>query len=754
MSQGGALLCGLCSLFALHAPGLAAGIDSNWANLGQPNSIQGITFAADLGFYAYGIDSIGNVPVNKLAQQTLHGWKTFPSKVAWTSVNAVSLDRKGELFAAGYCNVLEPAGAGCLGVWKGADWRFVALSPGGRVAKMIQDKEGNLYVGGAFSSIGGVAARSVAKWDGAEWSALGSGADSGVFQMAFDKAGATLYVASRSDGVRSQTLKVARWNGAWTVHATRAVQTILATAFGPDGEVFLSGEPGSAVFPLVMERYSQGVWTSLRGGLEMQEVAQSLGVDSQGVLWVTGTFRTGSGSNLSVCHGASWDGTSWKKCDFPGDADSVSFTSSGTLVATGGSAAYTRTDSIWRRLATPVLVSGVEAVALDRAGNAYLAQDSLVLFWNGLAPMQVGSGLPGHIQFLEVARNGDVYAAGRIGLSDGLGYVQRWDGKTWIPAPKLSGAVTAMAIDGKDKVHIINPIWVQRWDDTSWTRLGTSYNYSRRTGIAFDADGVLYKTDKGSVYVRNDTGWVVPEFWKPSGGKDFQAEDVFFGPRGDAYVVVSGQTDIPSNTGGFTILHWDGQALGKIGGFVPNEYSGKFLSHAFDSKGNLYVTGEFDAVYAPSQPVQRIQSIARWDGSAWTPLGMGIEKRYYFYTIKKVAIDSNDIVHVVGEFEKTGGIFNRSYGIYDAGSALTHLPVLRLPEFRPARKPSVSGFRGTLRLQDVLPQDRIQVFGLDGARLYESSGKEKLNVSSLSAHPLIVRVTRGNAVVYSGMVLP
>ena len=66
---------------------------------------------------------------------------------------------------------------------------------------------------------------------------------------------------------------------------------------------------------------------------------------------------------------------------------------------------------------------------------------------------------------------------------------------------------------------------------------------------------------------------------------------------------------------------------------------------AFDSSGNLYAGGVFST--AGGNPANRI---ARWDGSAWSALGTGVDGR-----VRALAVGSSGNLYAGGEFSTAGG---------------------------------------------------------------------------------------------------
>jgi hypothetical protein len=89
--------------------------------------------------------------------------------------------------------------------------------------------------------------------------------------------------------------------------------------------------------------------------------------------------------------------------------------------------------------------------------------------------------------------------------------------------------------------------------------------------------------------------------------------------------------------------NFDWSALGS--GLVPVGMPPPCNSIAIDSKGNVYIGGEFTTAGGLS-----VSNIVRWDGSNWYPLGSGLDGTCY-----SLAIDSNDNVYAGGDFTNIAG---------------------------------------------------------------------------------------------------
>src|SRR3954447_20956183 len=89
--------------------------------------------------------------------------------------------------------------------------------------------------------------------------------------------------------------------------------------------------------------------------------------------------------------------------------------------------------------------------------------------------------------------------------------------------------------------------------------------------------------------------------------------DIFVG--GDFLKLDSKNSGFPANN----VAHWTGRRWEPLGTGAANGVTGGFVNAIAVDGDNVYVGGGFTA--AGGQPANRI---ARWDGTAWSPLGTGV----------------------------------------------------------------------------------------------------------------------------------
>ncbi len=179
--------------------------------------------------------------------------------------------------------------------------------------------------------------------------------------------------------------------------------------------------------------------------------------------------------------------------------------------------------------------------------------------------------------------------------------------------PGADGTVTAAAVDGQGNLYIggvFNQVGntvapcVAKWDGRQWTTLGRGMDNAVQA-FAFSADG--------SVYASGAFKWAT---------------------NTDGTTVTS-----------FGIAKWDGARWSGLGGGVSGGVFGYFFVDELAIWGtNLYAGGYFSAMGGVPA-----QYIARWNGSAWSPVGSGMDD--IVYTLK--VLGGN--LYAGGSFTYAGG---------------------------------------------------------------------------------------------------
>lgn len=265
---------------------------------------------------------------------------------------------------------------------------------------------------------------------------------------------------------------------------------------------------------------------------------------------------------------------------------------------------------------------------------------------------------------------------GRAAAVPALQEGDAWDDRFGLPTVEY-GAVRALARDGENlyaggnftAAGILPAANVARWDGRRWHALGEGVNgYVYALAVY---KGKLYAggefTQAGDVAVNSLAVW---------DGKRWAALGDGAGALQGAYKGVVRALAVVDDAlyiaGDFTELHglqtfdiarWDGRRLSALGAGLGNaDYSGAAMdSYGYGSvyalaggpDGSLYAAGDFSHG-GNAQPTPA-NSIARWDGRAWQPLGSGLEKTYGKGEVRALAVDGDGILYAGGQFVTAGG---------------------------------------------------------------------------------------------------
>lgn len=273
-------------------------------------------------------------------------------------------------------------------------------------------------------------------------------------------------------------------------------------------------------------------------------------------------------------------------------------------------------DFIWQRDGEAQRMGMVGSVALDSAGNVYIAEagghtirkydpdGNQLAMWGGL-----GRG-DGQFDFRTVTGSGmasalEVDAQGTVYVADGTGRIQLFDGDgrylhTW---PTTKGqqfgaidTITGLAFDHTGRVYIsdgrANAVLVFTTDGTPiarWGRLGTGPGeFQQPIGIAVDADGNIYVADRFNHRVQKlDPNGNVLITWGTAGGSDGE----FNRPIGIA-VDAEGDVYVADNYN-HRVQQFDqvGRYLGQGGIYGTADGEFRYTGDvAVDAQGNLYVS--------------------------------------------------------------------------------------------------------------------------------------------------------------------
>ncbi len=546
------------------------------------------------------------------------------------------------LVVGGSFEVAGDVAASKVAAWDGTRWQPMGseMAPIYGSVQALTVYNGELIAGGSFTSANGVSVEHVARWNGLSWQPMGSGL--GTVQA---------LMVHNGELIAGTYTTVARWDGtAWQPLGSGASASAL-TAY--NGELIAAS--GSTV-----KWWNGSAWQPL--GLPMNHGVFALAVYN-GQLIAGGQFTSGF---VSVNRVARWRGYYWEPLGgglsgggtvplvyaltvYNGDLIAGgNFTMAEGMIANG---IARWNGSAWQTLASGMPGGGVSALALYKgeliAGGAFSTAGGVgtnrIARWNGSAWRPVGSGMNCAVQAL-AEYNGDLVAGGCFIASGGDGdaaSVARWDGAAWQPLGGGIGgsspSVRALLVHNGELIAGgnfttaggVTASSIARWDGAAWHPLGSGMDgsYPSVRALAVHKGELVaggYFATAGGVTANAIARWDGAS-WHPLGtGMEGGHATT---PSVDALAVYQGEL-IAGGTftaaGGVTansIARWDGSAWQPLGAGVGDdpEWDDPAVFALAVYNGELIAGGQFataGSVYA--------SRIARWNGSDWEPMASGM----------------------------------------------------------------------------------------------------------------------------------
>lgn len=379
--------------------------------------------------------------------------------------------------------------------WDGASWSDV----GGGFGPIVTDYDNvrsmkvvdlggdpRLVIAGSFQSVGGVYALGMAQWDGIAWAPMpgptANGLNGWIFDLTpgDDGTGFGLFAGGRFTRGGSISLnRIGKWDGSsWTPLGTGMDGQVNGITFFDDGRgpaLFAVGafDTAGGVPANRVARWDGSTWEPLGSGLgEADDTVLTVAGIDEGDAWglyAGGTFNIADG--LPADHIARWDGTAWSEVG-------------------GGVGSWVLTLTSFDHGAGPQLYAGGMFTTAGGVGVSRIAR------WDGTSWWTLGNGLGDRVYKLAVLDDGTgpaLYAAGTHGIS-------KWDGSQWVSIGITGSFGRVYGIDYFDDgtgpalfaagyFHEINDVPagnVAKWDGSTWTSLGTSFNLAAYDLAIFD----------------------------------------------------------------------------------------------------------------------------------------------------------------------------------------------------------------------------------------------------------------------------
>jgi len=609
----------------------------------------------------------GTTPTNGLAFWNGDYWQSIAGGP--TAVTSLAVLPDGRLIAGG---LLESGGDFFTGVgtFDGSTWAtlgsaFVGSvgSPNAFIYAISTLESGELVVGGKFITASGTPVSNIAKWNGTNWTAIDSGLN-GIVHTIIPLTGSGFVTGGTFTGTAGGMAlnHIARWDGAaWSqlgggmtsIAATRGVYSL---AFLSNGDLIAGGtfESAGGVSAANIARWNGTTWSPLGDGILNTTLAPSvraLCVLPGDVVIAGGAMSSAGGSVAKNI--AQWNGVSWHALG-GGPASQVNCLESlpsGELIAGGR---FTNTDGKQSRYIAKWIDSSWSAIGAGPAG---------VDDW---------------IYSLAVLPNGNAVAGGNLtkaGVHD-VKYIAQWNGAAWSPmSTGLNGTVAALAVAQNGDLIAggyfrtagnLTVNRVARWNGESWTNLGSGIG---STNVGFPLEGVtalavLPNGDlvaggnfalAGGIAVNNIARWN-GSAWLPIGtgfSNGTSAASVLalaVLPGGD--LVAGGQFTRAGGNPAINIARWDGATWSPMGAGMTGLPTPAVYCLLVLPNGELIAGGRF--YYADSV---NVNSIARWNGTVWSPLGTGVSgPEPSFPRVHALALLPDGQLAVAGYFGLAGGV--------------------------------------------------------------------------------------------------
>jgi len=581
-----------------------------------------------------------------------------------------------DLYAGGWFTMANGLRVNHVARWDGGAWSplgggFTIAAPGSAHVTSLAVFDGELYAGGSFDTAGGVPARNIARWDGFSWSAAGGGLvnnSGGTYVNSMtvwdDGGGSDLYVAGSFDEAGGVTLSnIARWDGSsWSAlgagvdSQVRAMQVFDA---GEGDDLYVGGyfenaggSPASRI-----ARWDGAAWSALGAGID--EGVESLAVFDHGNgpdLYVGGEFYNAGGSPANNM--ARWDGAAWS--------------------TVGGGIG-----SDYGHIVHALLVYNGVLVAAGTFDTAGGSPANNVARWDGSVWSAMAEGTTGRIDCLAVFDDdggGDALFVGGlfVGAGGGMtGHIARWRAESWshlspptglgVNASYIStmatwdhGSGEALYVGGwrlTSAGEVVTP-GIARWDGSSWSGLGSGIDGMGALATAVFDDGSgealyvgKYHSGVGGTFWGGIVRWDGNAWSAVGSGIDGSviALEVFDdGGGGGAELYAGGSFSMAGGVSAENIARWNGSAWSPVGSGTDDNINA-LRTHNDGSGPAIYAGGSFDTAGGVSSP-----GIARWNGSTWSAVGSGIDG--WVVALENFDGGGGAELFAGGDFDTAGGV--------------------------------------------------------------------------------------------------
>jgi hypothetical protein len=392
-------------------------------------------------------------------------------------------------------------------------------------------------------------------------------------------------------------------------------------------------------------------------------------------LYVGGAFTTAGG--IETNHIAKWDGTFWSPL-----GTGMNGTVRALTVYDDGSG-----DG-------PALYAGGEFTVAGDEEARYIAK------WDGTSWSPLGTGMNSRVYAFTVFDDGSgggpaMYAGGAFTSAGGVSAnrIAKWDGISWSPLGMgMDSAVFALTEfdDGSGSGPAlyaggnftfsggVDTNRIAKWDGTSWSALSTGMNFKVFALAAFDdrsGNGPALYAGGGFSTAGGVSAYRIAKWdgstWSPLGaGMDTGVDTLTVfddglggGPAlyaGGEFITASGETVN-------RIAKWDGSAWSPLSTGISNSNARVYALTVFDDGSNggpaLYAGGFFSIVSGVGA-----SRIVKWDGTSWSPLTKRLNQAVEALTEFDDGSGSGPALYVGGRFTSAGGESVNRIGKWDGTS--------------------------------------------------------------------------------------
>ena len=556
------------------------------------------------------------------------------------------------------------------------------IGPNGPVTA-IAVRGDDIYFGGGFTGTESIEANNIVLWDGVSWKALGTGVDGTIVALAF--VDSLLYVGGSFDHAGGLPAhNIAAWNGkSWSSlgqspHDGVGPLGVVYALTSVGSDLFVGGQfatAGNGIAVNNIARWDGSAWHALGAGVNSANTVRALATDGVS-LFVGGDITSAGGSPANYI--ARWDGTAWH---------------------TLGTSPNDGTDSFVDALAFAngkLYVGGYFKSAGGSVNAANIAE------WDGSHWSSPGVNTGGGVWTLCYS-GGKLYISGNFtGEVPHRGYVAVWDSAQHaltLLANGLNSEAAAIAgykgdvyfggyfTDFSNMDTTLPNNFIARWTGTKWMSLGAP----KRPANSIDGSGAVFAVAvkdsdlylggefdaAGTVAANNIVRWESrAQRWNTLGDGPFNGVD---GLVQTIYVSASGAIYAGGtfrNAGGSparNIAKWDGAAWSPLG---MGLYGGSHqrvstITEAISAtEYHFYAGGKFDSAGSAAA-----SNIADWTGTAWVPLGTGVVGSGLNATGEVFALQPifdrlfrHAKLYVGGDFIYAGGTPATHIAVWDAGT--------------------------------------------------------------------------------------